>query len=116
MGDLVGDSDAMLGDSRDSKAMALHRVNTLYSVKVESLEQILDDFPEYREKMIHASRKKKEKHKKLITKCQKKFPVYGLLPFDEPSTRSTGTAAVEKLKKFGLDVDQYNHGSSGKSM
>ena len=52
MGDLVGDSDALLGESRDSKAMAQGEINTLYSLKVEALEQILYQFPETRAKMI----------------------------------------------------------------
>ena len=115
MGDLVGDSDALLGDSRDSKAMALGTVNTLYSLQVDALDHILNEFPEYRERMIQLAKAKRNKHKKLIVKCEKKFPVYGLLPVDaEPSVGRTRIAAFDKLKKFGLDVD-INQGSTGKS-
>ena len=50
-GDLVGDSDALLGEARDSKAMAQIQTET-YSLKVESLETILVQFPETHAKMV----------------------------------------------------------------
>jgi hypothetical protein len=46
---------------------------------VEALEQVLVQFPETHTKMMKEARVKRAKHKKLILKCQKKFPVYGMM-------------------------------------
>jgi len=94
--------------------MAQSDRTTLFQIKVEALEQVLVQFPETHAKMMKEARVKRAKHKKLITKCQKKFPVYGMMALGA-DTGGTNQATIDKLKKFGLDVDSYtNHGISTK--
>ena len=65
-GDLVGDSDALLHESRDSKAMAQGEKNTLYSLKVEALSAVLAQFPETYDKMKQAAQAKRQRHARKI--------------------------------------------------
>ena len=65
-GDLVGDSDALLHESRDSKAMAQGDKNTLYSLKVEALSAVLAQFPETYDKMKQAAQAKRQPHARKI--------------------------------------------------
>jgi len=106
-GELLGDSDALLGEARDAKAMAQSEQTTLFQIKVEALEHVLVQFPETHAKMMKEARAKRAKNKKLIIKCQKKFPVYGMMALDAEAGGNKAT--IEKLKRFGLDVDQYNN-------
>lgn len=80
---------------------------------MEALEQVLVQFPETHTKMMKEAKAKRAKHKKLIHKCQKKFPVYGMMALGADTGNNQAT--IDKLKKFGLDVDSYNnHGMSTK--
>ncbi len=45
-------------------------------------------------------------------KCLKKFPVYGMLSLDLVPEAESGNVTFAKLRKFGLDMDQY-HGHAG---
>ena len=76
-GDLLGDSDALRDEVRDSKAIA--QVNSiLYTIKMEKLNELFVQYPEANGQMMRAADKKKQRHLRKIAAIEKRFPVYGL--------------------------------------
>jgi signal-transduction protein with cAMP-binding, CBS, and nucleotidyltransferase domain len=64
-GDIFGDSDSLLGELRDSKAAAAMAC-TLHSLKMEDVEELLNQFPEVHEEMKKVAKTKRAKHAKKI--------------------------------------------------
>ena len=77
-GDLLGDSDALLDEVRDSKAIA--QINSvMYTVKMEQLDELFAQYQEAQEQMMRLALRKNAKHKKKIIAIEKKYPVFGIL-------------------------------------
>ena len=77
-GDLLGDSDALLDEVRDSKAIA--QINSvMYTVKMEQLDELFSQYQEAQEQMMRLALRKNAKHKKKIIAIEKKYPVFGII-------------------------------------
>ena len=75
-GDLLGDQDALLDEVRDSKAIATVN-STLYTVKLEQLDDLFAQYPNAQDQIMTKAIKKSQIHKRKIEALEKKFPVYG---------------------------------------
>ena len=74
----MGDSDALLDEVRDSKAIA--QINSvMYTVKMEQLDELFAQYQEAQEQMMRLALRKNAKHKKKIIAIEKKYPVFGIL-------------------------------------
>lgn len=76
-GDCVGESDALLGLNRDSKATTQEE-SILYVLKLSSINPILDQFPKQKKKLHDAAVQKRHQHRRKIIVLEKRFPVYGV--------------------------------------
>ena len=61
---------------RDSKAIAMVN-STLYTVKLEHLDEIFLQYPDPQAQIMRKAIKKNQNHKKKIESLEKKYPVYG---------------------------------------
>ena len=60
-GDLLGDQDALLDEVRDSKAISLVN-STMYTVKMEHLDELFKQYDDSQKKMMKAAFRKRDKH------------------------------------------------------
>ena len=74
----MGDSDALLDEVRDSKAIAQMN-SVMYTVKMEQLDELFAQYQEAQEQMMRLALRKNAKHKKKIITIEKKYPVFGIL-------------------------------------
>ena len=98
-GQIFGDSDCLLNETRDSKATA----NTdchLYMIKNEQIEELFIQFPDIETKFRNAAKAKRIKHKRKIAACEKKYPVYGI------NMDKISNVGADKLRRYGLFVDK----------
>ena len=77
-GDLLGDSDALLDEVRDSKAIAQGN-STMYTLKMEQLDELFAQYQDAQAQMRRLADRKRAKHKKKIAAIEKRYPVFGLL-------------------------------------
>lgn len=77
-GDVLGDSDALLDEVRDSKAIAQDNC-VMYSVKMEQLDEIFVMYQDSQKQMMRQAMRKRERHRKKIVAIEKRHPVFGLL-------------------------------------
>lgn len=91
-GDLLGDSDALTNEVRDSKAVALTSC-TMYTLKAEDLHRLSAEFPFMLRKLAKTAVQKRQKHKRRIAAIERKFPVFGIQGLD------IGSEAVSRAKK-----------------
>jgi CRP-like cAMP-binding protein len=101
-GDLIGDSDVLLNENRDSKCVA-DTDCVLFEVKLENIEKLLDESPIMNDLMMKNATVKREKHMTKIKALEKRFPIFGLAPVNgELDERQLMN--IEKLKKYGINI------------
>lgn len=76
-GDILGDSDALLGLPRDAKAIA-QVPSVLYMLKMEDCHQLFKQFPHMKLQMVADAEHKRKKHAKRIKAILRKFPEFSL--------------------------------------
>ena len=74
-GDIIGDSEALFGDLRDSKAVAAESC-VLYILKIEDCKDIFDSHPQAYIKMKQAALKKKQINQEKMQEAMKKRPMF----------------------------------------
>lgn len=101
-GDTIGESDCILGETRDCKAVAAKQC-VLFSIKIDKCRQIFIDHPLQFEKMKKDALEKRKLHTKKIKKVGKKLKFYDV----------RGVATNLKLKDF--DQLKIKHNKSVKA-
>jgi hypothetical protein len=95
-GETFGESDALLKELRDCKVVAA-RMCTLYSIKFEDVEELLDANPDIYAKLKTEAIAKRQKHEKIKKRLEKKQPVYGINDLNDDKLR-------KRMGKLGIDL------------
>jgi CRP-like cAMP-binding protein len=71
-GDTIGESDSLLGEERDAKAVAAEPC-VLYQVETDHLQELFDRFPEQHENLLSHAELKRETHLRRIKQIDKNY-------------------------------------------
>ena len=112
-GDTIGESDSLLGEERDAKAVAAEPC-VLYQVETDSLQELFDRFPEQYESLRSEAELKRETHRRRIKQKDKNYgqisdqaaqrlqKMYGF----QQKARAADKKALEQQEDFSADFIQ----------
>lgn len=102
-GDHFGESDCLLGESRDSKAVAVV-ASVVYMINKDDFNAVLANFPDQKKKFLSQAKIKRDKHHKKIQLIKKRHPLFDVQNINTAQSVTT----VRKLEKMGIEINEFD--------